>query len=69
MLQRRGSYEIRGPMDKFVPLTAEQKAPGVICSSAGNHAQGVALGLYRGTHRHRMRVYDAGRDPDPHRTS
>ncbi|HYM68075.1 MAG TPA: threonine/serine dehydratase [bacterium] len=43
MFQRTGSYKIRGPLNKFSTLTAEQKARGVICSSAGNHAQGVAL--------------------------
>jgi threonine dehydratase len=43
MFQRTGSYKIRGPLNKFQYLTPEQKARGVICSSAGNHAQGVAL--------------------------
>src|SRR5262245_55824359 len=43
MLQRTGSYKIRGPLNKFAHLTDEQKRRGVICSSAGNHAQGVAL--------------------------
>jgi threonine dehydratase len=42
MLQRTGSYKIRGPLNKFPQLSAEEKARGVICSSAGNHAQGVA---------------------------
>jgi len=43
MFQRTGSYKIRGPLNKFQHLTPEQKRRGVICSSAGNHAQGVAL--------------------------
>ncbi len=43
LLQRTGSYKIRGPLNKFPQLTPEQRARGVICSSAGNHAQGVAL--------------------------
>ncbi|HEY9385010.1 MAG TPA: threonine ammonia-lyase [Gemmatimonadales bacterium] len=43
LLQRTGSYKIRGPLNKFPQLSAEQRARGVICSSAGNHAQGVAL--------------------------
>ncbi|HEX7024372.1 MAG TPA: threonine/serine dehydratase, partial [Gemmatimonadales bacterium] len=43
MFQRTGSYKIRGPLNKFPQLTPEQRARGVICSSAGNHAQGVAL--------------------------
>jgi threonine dehydratase len=43
MFQRTGSYKIRGPLNKFSYLTDAQKKRGVICSSAGNHAQGVAL--------------------------
>jgi threonine dehydratase len=43
MFQRTGSYKIRGPLNKFRYLTEEQRKNGVICSSAGNHAQGVAL--------------------------
>src|SRR5689334_23722324 len=43
MFQRGGSYKIRGPMNKFAYLTDDQKRRGVVCSSAGNHAQGVAL--------------------------
>src|ERR1041385_555776 len=43
MLQRTGSYKIRAPLNKFPQLSDEQRRRGVICSSAGNHAQGVAL--------------------------
>jgi threonine dehydratase len=43
MFQRGGSYKIRGPLNKIPQLSEEEKARGVICSSAGNHAQGVAL--------------------------
>lgn len=43
MFQRTGSYKIRGPLSKFALLTPEQRRRGVVCSSAGNHAQGVAL--------------------------
>jgi threonine dehydratase len=43
MFQRVGSYKIRGPLNKFALMPAEQKRRGVVCSSAGNHAQGVAL--------------------------
>ena len=43
LFQRTGSYKIRGPLNKFAFLSEEQKRRGVICSSAGNHAQGVAL--------------------------
>ena len=43
MFQRTGSYKIRGPLNKFTRLTDEERRRGVVCSSAGNHAQGVAL--------------------------
>jgi threonine dehydratase len=43
MFQRVGSYKIRGPLNKFTFLSEEEKQRGVVCSSAGNHAQGVAL--------------------------
>jgi threonine dehydratase len=43
IFQKTGSYKIRGPLNKFTYLTDEEKRRGVICSSAGNHAQGVAL--------------------------
>jgi len=43
LFQRTGSYKVRGPLNKFTFLTDEQKRRGVICSSAGNHAQGVAF--------------------------
>src|SRR6266545_4043807 len=43
MFQRVGSYKIRGPLNKFALMSAEDKSRGVVCSSAGNHAQGVAL--------------------------
>src|SRR4029079_14791794 len=43
LFQRTGSYKIRGPLNKFPQLSDDEKKRGVICSSAGNHAQGVAL--------------------------
>jgi threonine dehydratase len=43
MFQKTGSYKVRGPLNKFRHLTPDQRQRGVICSSAGNHAQGVAL--------------------------
>ncbi len=43
MLQRVGSFKIRGPLNMIDRMSDAQKARGVICSSAGNHAQGVAL--------------------------
>lgn len=43
-LQRTGSFKVRGAINKIMNLTDEEKKCGVIASSAGNHAQGVALG-------------------------
>lgn len=43
VFQRVGSYKIRGPLNKFALMSDEEKKRGVVCSSAGNHAQGVAL--------------------------
>lgn len=43
-LQRTGSFKIRGACYKISQLSDEEKAHGVIACSAGNHAQGVALG-------------------------
>lgn len=43
LFQRGGSYKLRGPLNKIARLTEEERARGVICSSAGNHSQGVAL--------------------------
>jgi threonine dehydratase len=38
------SFKLRGAYQKMSSLSDEQKSKGVIASSAGNHAQGVALG-------------------------
>ena len=43
-LQVTGAYKIRGALNKISQLSEEEKKKGVVCSSAGNHAQGVALG-------------------------
>jgi len=43
IFQRTGSYKIRGPLNKFAHLSDDERKRGVVCSSAGNHAQGVAL--------------------------
>jgi threonine dehydratase len=42
-LQRTGSFKIRGAYNRIAKLTADERARGVACASAGNHAQGVAL--------------------------
>ena len=38
------SFKLRGAYNKMAHLSREQLQKGVICASAGNHAQGVALG-------------------------
>ncbi len=43
-LQKTGSFKMRGACNKIANLTDEEKSKGIIASSAGNHAQGVALG-------------------------
>jgi len=43
-LQKTGSFKIRGAYNKISNLTDAEKKRGVIASSAGNHAQGVAYG-------------------------
>jgi threonine dehydratase len=41
------SFKLRGAYNKMVHLSAEELARGVICASAGNHAQGVALSAHK----------------------
>ena len=43
MFQRTGSYKLRGPLNKLLDLSQEERDRGVIGTSAGNHAQGLAL--------------------------
>lgn len=40
------SYKLRGAYNKIKSLEKSQRAGGVICASAGNHAQGVAYSCY-----------------------
>ncbi len=42
-LQQVRSYKIRGAYNKISSLPKDQLEKGVICASAGNHAQGVAF--------------------------
>jgi len=46
-LQPVFSFKLRGAYNKIAHLSAAVAARGVICASAGNHAQGVALGARR----------------------
>ena len=41
-LQITGSFKIRGALHKILTLSDEERAKGIIASSSGNHAQGVA---------------------------
>lgn len=41
-LQLTGSFKIRGAMNKILSLSDEERSRGIIASSSGNHAQGVA---------------------------
>lgn len=42
-LQQVRSYKIRGAYNKMASISSEGLAKGVVCASAGNHAQGVAF--------------------------
>lgn len=42
-LQQVRSYKIRGAYNKISALSKDEAEKGVVCASAGNHAQGVAL--------------------------
>jgi threonine dehydratase len=46
-LQPVFSFKIRGAYNRISRLSAAERAAGVICASAGNHAQGVALSAQR----------------------
>jgi threonine dehydratase len=46
-LQKTGSFKIRGAYNKVAKLNEEEKKKGVITSSAGNHAQGVAFAAHK----------------------
>ncbi len=45
-LQVTGSFKIRGAYNKIANLTEAEKEKGIIASSAGNHAQGVAFSAH-----------------------
>jgi len=44
LLQRTGSFKVRGVLNKLAHLTPEERIRGVIGVSAGNHAQALAYG-------------------------
>lgn len=45
-LQRVRSYKIRGAYNKMATMSKEELSKGVVCASAGNHAQGVAFACH-----------------------
>nr|WP_294935243.1 threonine ammonia-lyase IlvA [uncultured Flavobacterium sp.] len=45
-LQVVRSYKIRGAYNKICSLSEEERASGIVCASAGNHAQGVAYSCH-----------------------
>jgi len=46
-LQRTGSFKLRGAYHKIASLGSQEKAKGIVTSSAGNHAQGVGFAATR----------------------
>jgi threonine dehydratase len=54
------SFKLRGAYNKMAQLTPEQLQRGVICASAGNHAQGVAMAA------HQARLPGRDRDAGDH---
>lgn len=46
-MQKTGSFKVRGAANCIANLTEEERGHGVITASAGNHAQGVAMGATR----------------------
>lgn len=46
-LQPVRSYKLRGAYNKIASLRPEEASKGVVCASAGNHAQGVAYACHK----------------------
>lgn len=46
-LQQVRSYKIRGAYNKIASLTKKELETGIVCASAGNHAQGVAFSCFK----------------------
>lgn len=45
--QTTGSFKIRGSLNKILSLSEAERKNGIIASSAGNHAQGVAFSAHK----------------------
>jgi len=46
-LQQVRSYKIRGAFNKISSLSKIEKSKGIVCASAGNHAQGAAFACHK----------------------
>ena len=46
-LQVVRSYKLRGAYNRMAQMAKTEKEKGIICASAGNHAQGVAYACYK----------------------
>ena len=57
-LQPVFSFKLRGAYNKLCQLSREQLDRGVICASAGNHAQGMAGGHLHGSESHHRDAAD-----------
>lgn len=42
LFQKAGSYKVRGPLNVLAHMSEAARARGLVCASAGNHAQGLA---------------------------
>jgi len=58
-LQQVRSYKIRGAYNKISSLSEEELKNGIVCASAGNHAQGVAFAC------HKLKIYGTIFMPTP----
>lgn len=54
-LQATGSFKVRGALNKISSLDKKEISRGVVCASAGNHAQGVAYAASK--HKVKSRVF------------
>ena len=54
------AYKWRGAYNRMATLTDDQRARGVVCASAGNHAQGVALAAAALSREHLHAATDTG---------
>jgi len=56
-LQKTGAFKLRGAYNKIASLTDEERERGLIASSSGNHAQGVAYAAHAFGIDHCTKIY------------